>query len=1131
VGELFSRARFDRLTSKKFQKRNPKDMPAKSRSKAFVQRPAVGFAPQIYYFHPLIAGPLDSWPKHLRRVQEMGFDTVLAAPIFAPGSTNDLFLAADHENAHPDIATSLTIDQIVSAISKTCRTHDLHLYIDVVLGRVAPGAKLAASTPNWFRPVIPSVQGTDPRGPLAEADAIYVRFDDSSVAMQFADWWIERLCRLAAAGAGGFGCRDPHLVPAPIWRHVTGAVRDSFPHCRFLAWTPGLTWPQIAALRGSGFDAAFSSVAWWDGRAPWLVEEHELLRGLGAVIGSPEAPFGPRLARKLQNSPPRRTMYRHMLIRAVATGDGLLIPAGFEFAAECDMSRYTGAPQGLGDPQALCTRTLAADIKDANALVKRLAQLSVAGAMRTLTGPGQQTTALLRSDAADIRQTKNALVVVINPDLERVAPFSLPLAPLPPTAGVALVADQILYSESKPIDLLSAGEIRVVKVLPPNPMALPPRQMAPTDLAEESRIVIENIFPAVDRGRFAAKRIIGQTIAIEADVFTDGHGLLAVETLWRSVDETEWRRVAMQHLGNDRWQAVILPERVGCYQFAIEAWLDRYGTFCRDLDLKRQAGADINVDIAEGRRLLERPQARAQTNVRKVIASALNWLNDTSVESSADILLSRDLREVMRGAEERPFLHRHEPPLTLEIERPQAEFASWYELFPRSATDRLDRHGNFDDVVRRLPAIHDMGFDVLYLTPIHPIGRRNRKGKNNSLRSVPSDVGSPYAIGSNEGGHDAIHPELGTLDDFRRLRDAAHGYGLELALDFAIQCSPDHPWIKKHPEWFDWRPDGTVRYAENPPKKYEDIVNVDFYAPAAIPGLWYALRNIVLFWAGEGIRIFRVDNPHTKPLPFWEWIIADVRSRYPDVIFLSEAFTRPKMMYRLAKAGFSQSYTYFTWRNTKRELTDYFVELTTTEVKEFFRPHLFVNTPDINPHFLQTSGRPGFLIRAALAATLSGLWGMYSGFEICEAAALPGREEYLNAEKYEIHPRDYNGPGNIIEEISKLNRIRKRHPALQSHLGLRFYPAHNEQIIFYGKPLPAEGDLILAAVSLDPFHVQETTIEVPLWEWHLPDGASAHVHDLMRDTASMWHGKLQRIRLDPADLPFALWRVSPHLGA
>jgi starch synthase (maltosyl-transferring) len=434
------------------------------------------------------------------------------------------------------------------------------------------------------------------------------------------------------------------------------------------------------------------------------------------------------------------------------------------------------------------------------------------------------------------------------------------------------------------------------------------------------------------------------------------------------------------------------------------------------------------------------------------------------------------------------------------------------------------------DVVRRLPALRDMGFDVLYLPPIHPIGSTNRKGKNNSLHAEADDVGSPYAIGSAEGGHTAIHPGLGTLDDFRQLRAAAAEHGIELALDFAIQCSPDHPWLKEHPAWFNWRPDGSVRYAENPPKKYEDIVNVDFYGKQSIPDLWIALRDVVLFWLNEGVRIFRVDNPHTKPLPFWEWLIAQVRSRNPEVIFLSEAFTRPKMMHRLAKIGFSQSYTYFTWRNAKQEITDYFVELTTSEVKDYFRPHLFVNTPDINPYFLQTSGRPGFLIRAALAATLSGLWGMYSGFELCEAAALPGREEYLDSEKYEIRARSYDAAENIIPEITKLNRLRRSNPALQSHLGLRFYPAHSDQVIFYGKPLPVREDMILIAVSLDPFHAQEVTIEVPLWEWNLPDSAAMAVTDLMRDHNFTWHGKLQRIRLDPAELPFAIWRIAPRLG-
>jgi starch synthase (maltosyl-transferring) len=425
-----------------------------------------------------------------------------------------------------------------------------------------------------------------------------------------------------------------------------------------------------------------------------------------------------------------------------------------------------------------------------------------------------------------------------------------------------------------------------------------------------------------------------------------------------------------------------------------------------------------------------------------------------------------------------------------------------------------------------------MGFDVLYLPPIHPIGRTNRKGRNNSLTAEPGDPGSPYAIGGDDGGHDAVHPELGTLDDFRRLIAAAADAGLEIALDFAIQCSPDHPWLRRHPDWFRWRPDGSIQFAENPPKKYEDIVNVEFYADdAANAELWTALRDVVVFWIEQGIRIFRVDNPHTKPLPFWEWLIADVRARHPDVILLSEAFTRPKMMYRLAKIGFSQSYTYFTWRNTKQELTDYLTELTTTAAADYFRPHFFVNTPDINPWFLQQAGRPGFLVRAVLAATLSGLWGMYSGFELCEAAALPGREEYLDSEKYQLRVRDDRAPGDIVDEITRLNRIRKAHPALHSHLGVKFYNAYNDQIILYGKMHRIHGAMVLVAVNLDPHHPQEATFELPLWEWGLPDHGSLSAVDLMRDHRFVWTGKLQRVRLDPADLPFAIWRVAALAGS
>ena len=458
-------------------------------------------------------------------------------------------------------------------------------------------------------------------------------------------------------------------------------------------------------------------------------------------------------------------------------------------------------------------------------------------------------------------------------------------------------------------------------------------------------------------------------------------------------------------------------------------------------------------------------------------------------------------------------------------ERRTAEFASWYELFPRSQSGDPHRHGMLDDVVRRLPAIRDMGFDVVYFPPIHPIGKTNRKGRNNALKAGPDDPGSPYAIGSGDGGHDAIHASLGTFEDFQGLLSEARKVDLEIALDFAIQASPDHPWLKQHPEWFSWRPDGTIRYAENPPKKYEDIVNLDFYADGATPSLWVALRDTIRFWIDQGILLFRVDNPHTKPFPFWDWVIDDIRREHPQVVFLAEAFTRPKVMYRLAKAGFSQSYTYFTWRNTKSELTSYLTELTSEPLAGFFRPHFFVNTPDINPDFLQNAPRPAFLIRAALAATLSGLWGVYNGFELCEGKPDPQRKEYLNSEKYEIRAWDWNCPGNIIGEITALNRIRRENPALHSHLGLSFHNAWNENIMFFEKATVDRQNVVLVAVSLDPSAAQEADIEIPLWKFGLSDYDTLTAEDLMRGRELAWSGKYQRIRLDP-ELPFAIWRVA-----
>jgi len=637
------------------------------------------------------------------------------------------------------------------------------------------------------------------------------------------------------------------------------------------------------------------------------------------------------------------------------------------------------------------------------------------------------------------------------------------------------------------------------------------------------RVVVSRVSPSVDGGAFAAKRIVGEPVAIEADIFSDGHEKLAAEVLVRAAGEARWTRHPLTALPNDVWAGEVRFDRVGRYELTVVGWIDVWGGFVRDLGRKLAAGVDMALNIREGRALIEALASASPGGDTGAITAALAKLDKAKTAQAAKILLSDELSAAMADAGNRSFpTQSFVQPVV--VDRPSAMFSSWYELFPRSQTDDAARHGTFADVVRRLPHIAAMGFDTIYFPPIHPIGLTNRKGRNNGLKAEAGDVGSPYAIGSAEGGHDAIHPELGTLEDFRGLLSAATQAGLEIALDFAIQCSPDHPWLKEHPAWFAWRPDGSIKYAENPPKKYEDIVNIDFYGPEGV-AVWEALRDVVLFWIDAGVTTFRVDNPHTKPFPFWQWMIGEVKARHPEVIFLSEAFTQPKPMYHLAKLGFSQSYTYFTWRHGKIEFQDYLTELTQAPVKEYFRPHFFVNTPDINPHFLQSSGRPGFLIRAALAATLSGLFGVYAGFELCEAEALPGREEYLNSEKYEIRPRPDRSPGDIVDEITALNRIRRAEPALQTHLGVRFHNAFNDQVLYFSKGAPGDDHRILVAISLDPFQAQEADIEIPLWLFGLADWDGLAVDDLLSGERFGWTGKVQHIRLTPAR-PYAIWRLA-----
>jgi starch synthase (maltosyl-transferring) len=642
------------------------------------------------------------------------------------------------------------------------------------------------------------------------------------------------------------------------------------------------------------------------------------------------------------------------------------------------------------------------------------------------------------------------------------------------------------------------------------------------------RLAIEGISHEIDGGRFAAKAVAGWPETIEADIFSDGHDVIACAVVYRNQGAKTLIEAPLRFVENDRWRATVTFDDPGNAEFGIIAWRDLYATWHKEVAAKLAAGQDIGLELEEGRHLIEAATGADGYADRDDNARIKTLLKEDKSRTGAGENTARfaqlgsdDVVALMRRAGPRTNLTRSRL-LPLQVDRSAAAFSAWYEVMPRSMSGDEARHGSFDDVIARLPYVRDLGFDVLYFPPIHPIGRTNRKGRNNSLTAGPDDPGSPYAIGAAEGGHDAIHPELGTFEDFHRLVAAARDHGLEIALDFAIQCSPDHPWIKEHPEWFDWRPDGSIRYAENPPKKYEDIVNVHFYRDA-LPGLWYALRDIVLFWIDHGVRIFRVDNPHTKPFPFWEWMIAEVRQRDPGVIFLAEAFTRPKVMQRLAKVGFAQSYSYFTWRNEKHEITDYLTELTTTKSCHVMRPNFFVNTPDINPRFLQTSGRPGFRTRLVLAATLGGNYGVYNGYEICEAAPVPGKEEYLDSEKYQLRAWDMDRPGHIQEDIRLMNRLRRTHPALQQFTQLRFYHAGNDQVLAYGKW--SGDDFVLIHVNLDPHHVQSFDFHVPLWELGLPDDASIEVRDLIHGNSFTWHGKHQWLELDPQTRPYAIWQL------
>jgi starch synthase (maltosyl-transferring) len=681
----------------------------------------------------------------------------------------------------------------------------------------------------------------------------------------------------------------------------------------------------------------------------------------------------------------------------------------------------------------------------------------------------------------------------------------------------------------------------------PHPLAPNPPAQAKRDRRSPTRgcehLVIECVTPELDGGRYAVKRVIGDRVWVGADIFKEGHDLLAARVIYKGPGDTGWSATALSFdYGDDRWFGFFTVDRVGMWRFTVEGWTDAFGTWRSELRKKVDAGVDVHVELLEGALLVRAAARRAKSP--PIRASLLQTARifedrrDTTVNARIERALDEDLLTQVSELFPPRDLTTYGRELAIYVDTPRARFASWYELFPRSQAPD-GRHGTFDDTAKRLPRLAELGYDVVYLPPIHPIGRTFRKGKNNSLTPEPDDVGSPWAIGNENGGHTAIEPALGTVEDFERFVRTAASHGIDVALDYALQCSPDHPWVKEHPDWFHIRPDGTIKYAENPPKKYQDIYPLNFWCDDR-QNLWNACREIFTYWIERGVKIFRVDNPHTKPLAFWEWVIAEIQREHPDTIFFAEAFTRPKRMKSLAKLGFTMSYTYFTWKNTESEIRDYLEELTGSPMVEYFRGNLFVNTPDILNEYLVHGGPAAFRIRLLLASTLLPLYGLYSGYELFENLPFrPGSEEYLDSEKYQIKPRNWEAPGNLNSMIQLLNRIRRENRALQLYDNLTFHTSENPRVLFYRKAatvrprewtggrasyytvpetlIESDGNErdLLVAITLDPRVPQETMVHVPLAELGMPADASYVVHDLLTGAHYTWRGARNYVRLDP----------------
>ncbi|WP_264049087.1 maltotransferase domain-containing protein [Methylobacterium flocculans] len=1088
--------------------------------------------PRIYNLFPLLVGRVSAWTAELPRIAALGFDWIYLNPFHQTGGSRSLYAVADpdHLDARFRDDDGTSDDEQIRRFCAAAASHGLRVMTDLVINHTAMDGPLAAQRPDLFLrdaegriespyavdPVDPSLRTV--WGDLAELD-----YHSEAPRQELTRFWSGYVNRLQDLGVGGFRCDAAYKVPAEVWRDLIGAAKALEPECLFAAETLGCTFEEAQATAGAGFDYLFNSFAWWDLKASWALEQYDRLRVIAPSIAFPENHDMARLAADLDGDTAaiaQALKARYAL--AAFFSAGVLLPIGYEWGYRTALHVVDTTPEARESDTGI---DISGYVSAINALRADLPAANVEGAQARISAPDAAYVALLRFDTGHGASANSATLVLHNP-----TETSVPVEPgtlLARTGG--MLGDFIDRTpEAEPIDFrpgialaLAPGEVRILSAERAT-VAVPPESGTPTG---EGRVVIEAVMPELDGGRSAVKRVVGESVYVTADIFSDGHEIIDAEILSRVVGETDWRADRMVFVDNDRWGGHFPLLRNARYEFTVQAWRDGYSSWVRDTLKKRQAGVDVRLETIEGVQFVTGAAQNAGGPDRERLNALVDDLEGRESGSAAqlDLMLEPTNASLIRRHAPRINLSRYPVDVPVIADRLAARFSAWYEIFPRSQSMDVNRHGTFDDVIRRLPEIRELGFDVLYFTPIHPIGKTNRKGKNNILKALEGDVGSVYAVGSEEGGHEAVHPELGTLDDFRRLVAASHAYGMEIALDFAIQCSPDHPWIKNHPEWFEWRPDGTLKFAENPPKKYEDISNVHFYG-GALPSLWIELRDIVMGWAALGARIFRVDNPHTKPIPFWEWMIAAVNARYPDVIFLAEAFTRPKMMKKLAKAGYQQSYTYFTWRDTKVDLIAYSTELA-GEMGEYYRPNFFANTPDINPIYLQTSGRAGFVVRATLAATLSSVWGIYNGFELCEAAPYPGKEEYLNSEKYELKAWDYDRPGNIREHIIKLNTIRRDNPALWDFRNVTFTGTYNDQIIGYAKITPEGDNCIFVLVNLDPRNRQECTYEVPLWLLGEPDDGAVEVEDLLLGYKFELRGKSHRIALDPAERSAVVWRL------